>query len=385
MNCQIERMAQGGRGMCRIQGKVTFVQGALPGEIVDISYQKKKKDFDEAICNTVLEADPQRVEPNCPLYGQCGGCNLQHASIELQRKLKRQVVVDLFRRVAKITLPEDWPLHSGKEWNYRHRARFMMGPQGWGFRKADSHEVLPVASCPVLCSAINDQIHAFPKYPEGTELQVFCDTLGGLGFWHENMNGQQAREQIVELLGHRIHADAKVFFQSNLEMAEVLIQSVLQCIPESGQKNTAIDLFSGVGVFASFLQDHYAQVVAAEWNEGCLRHARKNLGERCKFHSSSAEDYLRKQNPGSVDFLVVDPPRAGLSAEVRNALISASPKKLVYVSCDPVTLARDLGDLIRNGFELGRVEGFDFYPQTDHLEMMALLTKGTTKNSGSSR
>lgn len=373
MNCQIDRMAQGGRGITRIDGKIAFVDGALPGETVEFEFTKRKKDFDEGICTQVVQAHTQRVSPPCPLYGKCGGCNLQHASIDLQRQLKKQVVQDLFRRMAKVNLPEDWPLHGGSPWGYRHRARFVRGARGWGFRQASSHDILPISACPVLCKDINDSIVTLPKLPHGTELQVFVDSNHQLSYWHDGMDASKLAPQQVRILERNIQTDSKVFFQSNLELSPVLVNSVLQQIPKEGKRQLAVDLFSGVGVFAAFLQDHFEQVIAAEWNEGCLKHAKNNLGPNCTFHSSSAEDYLRNQNPGQIDFLVVDPPRAGLSPEVRAALIQAHPHRIAYVSCDPVTLARDVAEFLRNGFQMEKVEAFDFYPQTDHLEMLVTL------------
>lgn len=374
MNCQTERMAQGGRSMARIDGKVTFIEGALPGERVEIAYQKQKKDFDEARCVRVLEPHASRVAPACPLYEQCGGCNMQHASIDLQRQLKRDVVNDLFRRMAKQTLPENWVMHGGKEWGYRQRVRFIKGSQAWGFRRAESHQIVPIASCPVLCDALNAGIAKLPALPQQTELQVFADTQGQLGLYHKDQNRPNPTLQSIQILGKTIVADARVFFQSNFEMMPALVQSVLDVIPKGSNANAlAVDLFSGVGVFAAFLQDHFERVIAVEWNEGCLAHARANLGKNCEFHSASAETYLGAQVPQGIDFLVVDPPRAGLSPEVRKALIQAHPKRMVYVSCDPVTLARDTGEFVRNGFTLESVQGFDFYPQTDHLEMMAVF------------
>lgn len=359
--------------MARIEGKVTFIEGALPGELVELEYQKRRKDFDEARCVRVLEPHALRAVPPCPHYGICGGCNLQHAAISLQREMKQGVVHDLFRRLARIALPESWPMHGGSPWGYRHRARFVKGTQGWGFRRAQSHEILPIRSCPVLCDALNQAICQFPDLPSGSELQVFVDTQGQWKFWHTGMAGHIADTQFIALKEKVVQADAQVFFQSNMELAPMLLDAVLGELARIPNRRLAVDLFSGVGVFASFLQDHFDQVVAVEWNEGCLRHARNNLGKHCVFHSSSAEDYLHSQNPGSVDLLVVDPPRAGLSPEVRQALTISRPSCMVYVSCDPVTLARDVGEFVRNGFKLERIEAFDFYPQTDHLEMLAVL------------
>lgn len=374
MICQIEKMAQGGRAIARLDGKIVFVDGALPGEEVEIEILKSRKDFAEAKVMRILQKHPLRIEPTCKHYGQCGGCNLQHASIELQRTLKKQVVEDLFRRQARIPLNADWPLHGGQEWAYRGRVRFVQTPKGLGFRAEGSNQTLRLSECPVLRHPIQKALQQSHNIAVGEELQLLEAPSGTLGAWQKK-SSQKPKVQYAELLGKKISCDAQVFFQANVEMTEVLLQQVLlQIERHMGPRLFAVDLFSGVGVFAAFLQDYFPKVVAVEWNEGCLEHAKRNLQSQVEFYSKSAEEFLEKQPPANVDFLIVDPPRAGLSPSVKQALIQAHPKKMLYVSCDPVTLARDVGELVRAGFTLENVQGFDFYPQTDHLEMMVVLS-----------
>jgi 23S rRNA (uracil1939-C5)-methyltransferase len=370
-------MAQGGRAFARVDGKVTFIDGALPGELVEVEILKRRKDFDEARVLRVLEPNPGRVDPPCPHYARCGGCNLQHAGIDLQRLIKRQVVNELFGRIAKIPLPSDWPLHGGEPLGYRRRARFVQGSRGWGFREEGSHAVEPVRSCPVLCSPLQKILETLPVLARDSEVQCFADSTEAVGIWNQDKPNSSLPIQIIKILGKPLQADARVFFQSNFEMAEVLVSAVRdELVHHPGAGKFSVDFFSGVGVFAAFLQDHFERVVAVEWNPGCLAHARKNLGSRCEFMSESAEEFLAGQIPQSLDFLVVDPPRSGLSPEVRQALLQARPRRMAYVSCDPATLARDVGEFVRNGWKLERLDGFDFYPQTDHLEMLAVLVPG---------
>ena len=371
-------MAQGGRGLARIDGKVIFVEGALPGELVEIEMLRTRKDFGEARLVRVQEAHSERVVPACPHYNRCGGCNLQHASIGLQRELKRQVVEDLFRRMAKTTLPQDWVIQGGNPWKYRRRARFVQGKKGLGFHQENSHNVEVISECPVLCDPLQTLLSQASRVAVGEELQAFADSLDAVGLWNRDFTDAQLSTQKVDIMNRSIVCDARVFFQSNLELVPSLVQSVLRIVDTCVYPKLAVDLFSGVGVFAKFLQEHFAKVIAVEWNPGCLVHARKNVGENCEFISSSAEDYLAKLDVHSIDLLVVDPPRAGLSPEVRKALLQARPQRIAYVSCDPVTLARDVGEFVRNGWELKSAEGFDFYPQTDHLEMLVVLSPSVT-------
>ena len=365
-------MLQDGRGLARIEGKVAFVSGALPGERVECSLVRKHKDYDELAVVEILEKHPQRQEPPCPYYASCGGCNLQHAALSLQREIKRQVLEDLFLRMAKINCPTGWILQDGEGWGYRHRVRWVRGAQGWGFRSEGSHSVTAVQHCPVLCAALQAEMGKLPHLPEGAEVQAFADTQGNVGLWGRDFPSP-LKDQQVQLLGRSLWMDSRVFFQSNLEQLPPLITAVMEEARNLESRNLAVDLFSGVGVFASFLQDLFFQVNAVEWNPGCLRHARRNLGPNCHFVSASAEDSLSQLAPGKIDFLVVDPPRSGLSHVVRTALCKAAPCRMAYVSCDPVTLARDLGFFVCNRWKILRLEGFDFYPQTSHLETLAVL------------
>ena len=377
MNCRIEKMAQGGQGLARIDGKVVFIKGALPGELVSIEFTRQRKDFSEAKVLAILEAHAQRVKPECEHYGRCGGCNLQHASIELQRELKRQVVEDHFRRMAKCSLPANWILHGSSPWGYRQRVRFVRGRSYWGFRQASSHDIEPIRNCPVLSPALQKIIPQLPVLERESEIQAFAPSAQAIPvLWEKSMVDAQVQAVQVPVNGRLLYADARVFFQSNLEQLPVLLNAVLAQVEYCGRRERAVDLFSGVGVFAAFLLDHFQKVLAVEWNPGCLQHARKNLQNRCEFISSSAEDFLHSMAPGSIDLLVVDPPRVGLSPDVRKALLQAKPTRLIYVSCDPVTLARDVGEFVRNGWALLHAEGFDFYPQTEHLEMMVVLKFG---------
>lgn len=374
MICQPEKMAQGGRAIARIEGKITFITGALPGETVEIEYLRHKKDFDEARVVRVLEAHAERVEPRCAHYGKCGGCNLQHASISLQRTLKSQVVTDLFARMAKIKLETPVTIHGGDPWQYRRRARLVLGRKGWGFREDSGHEVEPIKKCPVLCEALQQDLSRLPTLQRDSEIQCFAGTDGVVGRWNKDDARTAVPVQRVTLAGLDYAADARVFFQSNFELASLLLERVqADLLAHRGQGIFAVDLFSGVGVFAKLMLGQFEKVVAVEWNPGCLAHARHNLEGRAEFISSDAEAYLLNQKTAAIDYLVVDPPRTGLSAETRKALLQSKPKRIAYVSCDPVTLARDVGEFVRNGWTLQLLEGYDFYPQTDHLEMLAVL------------
>lgn len=315
----------------------------MPGELVEVEITEQKKDFAKSVVSKILEPHEKRRTPPCPYYGKCGGCNAQHAEFELQKEILREIVFDLFLRTAKLNLPQNFEIHSGAEWGYRHRAQFFQH----GFLKRGSNTAVPIEKCLVLSDNLNMKLK-------------------------ENSNQKKHYafdNQTEKLLGKHIHADETVFFQSNLELLPKLLHFVKEA---AGEGSVLFDIFSGVGLFSAFLQDKFESVIAIEENENCLKFAEKNLNANCKFYAESAEKFFAKN---SLDLnnacAIIDPPRPGLTNGLCNTLCKAKFQKLIYVSCNPATLARDTRKFLNAGYKLANIHGFAFYPQTFHLEMMA--------------
>jgi 23S rRNA (uracil1939-C5)-methyltransferase len=349
---RIEKCVQGGFGLAHSpDGSVCFVEGALPGEFAEIEITEKKKDFSNAIAVKILEASKGRRNPPCKYYGKCGGCNAQYAEFELQIELLKQIVLDLFSRIAKLNLPQNLEIHSGGEWGYRYRAQvFATGKDIlWGFQMQNSNIVVPIDKCLVLSQNLNE------KLKENSTLKKF--------YLFDN--------QSEKFLGKYIHADESVFFQSNLELLPKLIDEVKKA---ANGGELLLDIFCGVGLFSTFLQDKFEQIIAIEQNSRCGEFAEKNLGKNCAFCAMSAEEWCEK-NSGllSEACVLIDPPRTGITNKLCDLLCKNKTRKLIYVSCNPATLARDTRKLLNAGYELANIQGFAFYPQTFHLEMMAVF------------
>ncbi len=375
---KIEKAAQGGDGFSHLQdGRACFVQGALPGETVLAEITNNGKDFAKAFTLKVFEKNPLREKPRCPFYERCGGCSLQHASLSLQISMARAAICDTFRRFAHITLPENFPIHFGSPWEYRNRIRVLKEKNSFGFREGASHRVIPVASkCMVLVPALQKFLESQEALSLKTkELQVFENGNGAISYFYKGMSQKEFLEKAntsVEIAGKKIYTDASVFFQSNLSLLPVLVKRV----KEVTEPNTLlVDLFSGVGFFASLLEDSFEKIVAVERDANCLRLANKNLKASATFVSEPAEDWLTKNIVSNDVSLIVDPPRTGLPQSAVEALCKSALSRLIYVSCNPVTLARDVSLLAKSGFSLDLLEGFAFYPQTPHLEMLAVLRR----------
>ncbi len=402
---RIEKMVQGGEGMAHLEdGRVCFVAGALPGELCQVKITFRKKDFTKGVAVKILESSPDRVKPKCPLYGKCGGCSMQHLSCEKQVEYMAQVERENFRRLAHAELPADFKIHVGQPWGYRNRARVVFCPgrdgqksQGArvGFRAQESNNVVRFGNCPVLTPALNEFLKSFSIDTRERELDVnvFDNGSGQVSYYYRGMPASEFANKAVsvaEICGKKIQADASVFFQSNLGLLPELVDAVRQAVDEgiaSGEASNEwlIDLFSGVGFFAAFLKDKFKKVTTVEREDGCLRHARVNLSAAGAGRESAeavvdnvsapAEDWLADHVVDVPATLIVDPPRTGLPKEALEAIVASSVNRLIYVSCDPVTLARDYAKFAAAGFVLKKAEGFAFYPQTPHMEMMFILSR----------
>jgi len=341
---KIEKCIQGGAGLSRQpDGLVCFIENALPGELVKTRLVEKKKDFVKATVIEVLEPHEKRRTPPCPYYGKCGGCGAQHAEFSLQTEILREMVFDLFLRIAKINLPQSFEVHSASEWGYRNRAQvFKTGDDciPCGFLARASNTVIPIDKCPVLSQNLNEKLKENPSQKKR--------------YLFDN--------QSEKFLGKHIYADESVFFQSNLELLPKLIDFVRNA---AGEGSVLMDVFCGVGLFSAFLQDKFERVIAIEQNPLCQKFAEKNLGRNCEFYATDAEEWN--------DFggcILLDPPRTGLTSKLCEKI---KGDKIIYVSCNPATLARDTRKLLNAGYKLKNIQGYAFYPQTFHLEMVAEL------------
>lgn len=361
---EILRWAAGAKGIATLDGKVLFVPGAIPGEHWQIDVVEDRGGFCNALQSHLVKPSPQRATPPCKDFGVCGGCDMQHISLEGQSEAKRAIVEDQFRRIGKLSLLS-WEMVTGASAGYRRRARLVSNGRCWGFREAVSHRVVVPQDCLVLSAGIAGLLGtAQHSANNGGELSCY-ETSDGV-MLHSRDGGQQACERVA---GKSLQLDAGVFFQSNPDLMPALIEWVMQ---QAGEGHEAVDMFSGVGVFAAFLADKFAKVHAVERDEGCLVHARRNLPSRVNAVSEAAETWWLRQDI-QPDVMVVDPPRTGLPPELLRSLCKRRSPRLVYVSCDPATQARDCRVLVENGWKLAAARGFDFYPHTHHMEFVVTL------------
>jgi 23S rRNA (uracil1939-C5)-methyltransferase len=405
----ITALTHAGEGIGRHNGRAVFVPFALPGETVRVEIIEEKKTFARARLAEILVPAPDRIAPPCPhhfnlagvsrLPAACGGCQLQHLAYPAQLQFKRQVVVDQFTRVGGFAHPEVRPTRpSPAEFNYRNHVQFALTPSGeLGFRAANSHTLIPIQTCHLLHPALaalfphvqaeadlecdyltlrtgaeDDVLVVYETSAEAPEVELDLPVSAALLRPDGSSFTIASRDYVVaEVRGRAFQVSAGSFFQVNTPMAEQLVELVLAGLAlQPGE--TVLDLYCGVGLFSAFLAPLAGRVVGIEAYAPAVNDAAVNLDEfgNVEIYQAPAEEVL----PGldvHPDAVMVDPPRAGCAPEVLEALVSLRPARLVYVSCDPATLARDAKRLAAGGYTLEWVQPLDMFPQTYHVESVA--------------
>jgi len=417
---EIEKPIYGGAFLARVEGKAVFVPLALPGEQARIRITQSKSGYSTAELTEILTASPQRIRPACPYFGACGGCNYQHTGYENQLAIKQAILRETLER-GGVQPPDEINLLSAEPWDYRNRIRLAFDAAGNpGYRGRKSHAVIPIAQCPIaaplLLAAAQAAAEILARVPPNlrpTELSLFCDpaesTLLATFFAADTVGvrleplAKALHERIPALTGAQLAADGRpghpartlaewgnaslnypaagfdyrvdhgAFFQVNRWLIDGLVEEVTA--GHSGK--LAWDLFAGVGLFARKLTGSFDRVVAVESAPPAVNALEGNLKGTCGTAVRAASlDFLRGPTGSErPDLIVVDPPRTGLGSEITALLGEIAAPALVYVSCDPATLARDLRALIGSGYQIDAVTLADLFPQTYHLETVVHLRR----------
>lgn len=375
---RIERLATGGRGVARHEGRVVFVEGAVvPGELVEATILSDKGRFLEARLGRVLEISERRVAARCRHFGLCGGCSWQHLSYPDQIEAKKGLLEDSLRRLGRL---ESWPaieVVHGAPWGSRNRAQFQPGPPGapWGFFEAGSRRTVALGECPVLSEELQgvwNDLRAVEADPLAERRERAAFAWGAQGQRLVALPGGEAPVAAVSILGRVLRFPVDGFFQSNLSLLPRMVELTLEGL--SGRR--ALDLYCGVGLFAAFLEERFETVDAVESDPRSARFGPGNL-RSAVYHDAFAEDWLERgiaeRTLSDIDAVVVDPPRQGLTDRALASLLAIAPPRIRYVSCGHDTLGRDLRRFAEAGWTLSRIVLVDLYPQTPHLESVVWL------------
>jgi 23S rRNA (uracil1939-C5)-methyltransferase len=373
----VEKIVAGGDGLAFLDGKAVFVPFSAPGETVQCDIAEDRRDFLIAGIPEIREASPDRIEPPCPVYRVCGGCNLQHLRYERQLEIKETILREALARIGKLEAGAIRTVAS-RAFAYRNRVQFHAASDGTiGFMKKASSLVVPVSGCPIAAGAVQDWM-AKNREISGIDWgkqSPLASKNRFLVFGYDGWTAVEGRDTVVTvpIAEKQIRFHLKGFFQSNVDMLAALVPELLDGL--SGDR--VLDLYCGVGTFTAFLADRFASAVGVEHNPHAVAMARTNVPS-ADFHDAPAEEWVLAPSAGNFDAVVVDPPRTGLTEPVRSFLKRSRPAKVRYLSCDPVTLARDLGDLCgfsggTPAFRIAAVSLYDFYPQTSHIETLVSL------------
>ncbi|MCU0498694.1 MAG: class I SAM-dependent RNA methyltransferase [Anaerolineae bacterium] len=378
----ITGVTYGGHGIGRHEGKAIFVPFALPGDQVLVTISEDKGRFAFGVITEVITPSPDRVMARCRHFGVCGGCHWQHADYAAQLRYKQSIVRDQLQRIGGIREAIVHPtIASPDPWQYRTHVTFHTASDGrLGYIAQDDQTVLAIEECHIIrppLMAMFEQHIASTEHPR-VRFQVGSadsDRAIAVGSHDEYLlTGEGVTEYTIR--DHRFQVSAGSFFQVNLMQTETLIEQVMSRLALTGRERV-LDLYSGVGLFTAFLAQASRAVIAIESFGPAVSDARVNLASFT--HVEILQDTVERvlfNLKGKVDAVVLDPPRAGMKPDALRALISKKPRQIIYVSCDPSTLARDLKGLIKAGYRLIDAQPIDMFPHTYHIETIAHLRYG---------
>jgi len=380
LEVEIERILPGGMGLAHANGKTVFVSLAAPGDRVRVRVEREQGNVLFASIEEILAPSPLRIEPPCPYFGRCGGCDFQQLTYESQLVAKAEIIRDCLHRIARLeNVPEIVVTPSPNDWRYRMRAMWQIDQdeRTIGYYERGSRRVCDVADCAVLQPELQRQLEAV----RATEWQQFPPGLKHLDVvagddavsFAPAFAAFETRELSLTVRGEVYRYNAEAFFQINPSLLGPLIDFALG--DASGE--SALDLYSGVGLFTLPLSRKFARVVAVEANSTATRFARRNLQDaglsNARVITATVTEWFRSGPTAAADFVLLDPPRTGAESAVIKGILDVRPASISYVSCDPATLARDLKKLSAGGYKLERVLGFDLFPQTHHVETVVRL------------
>ena len=396
--------AFGGEAIGRTaDGRPVFVPFGIPGEKVRVELIEEKTSYSRGRITEILSPSPQRIQPRCQHFGICGGCHLQHLTYAGQLEIKQKILADQFRRIGKFSDPPvETIIPSPREWNYRNTVQFHLTANGKvGYQMMGTNQVVEIHECALPLEGIGEVWQDLEIDPsagvkrlslrEGSDGDLLLALEGQedvppefavdfpLSAVYKSAIGEFALSgdpyTLMQVKDREFRVSASSFFQVNLPQAEKMVDLVLDSLALQPE-DTILDAYCGVGLFSAFIAPKVKKVIGVEQSESACEDYTQNLDaqENVELYVGSAEEIL-PHLAASPTGIITDPPRVGLAKAALEAMVKMQPKRIVYVSCDPSTLARDARRLVEHGYELIRITPLDLFPQTYHIEAVCLFTK----------
>jgi 23S rRNA (uracil1939-C5)-methyltransferase len=367
----IEKLVYGGEGLARLEGKVVLTPFVLPGEVVRVEVNRAKNDLWRGRLIEVLQPSPSRIAPGCPYFQRCGGCQYQHIDYSMQLEQKREILREVLRRLGKIEFAGEIGVIFGEPWQYRNRIQLHLDGGEVGYFGQGSRDFIAIDRCPIASPKLNETIAKINAPQANTALELFTNETEV----QVNVVDRVPRSALnaltplgvttpIEYSGFQVSRNS--FFQVN----RFLIDRLVECAIGDAKGEWAVDLYAGVGLFSTKLAGRFSKVTAVESGASSCRDLTHNFAQGAV--NANVEDYLAGLNERP-DFILADPPRAGLGKAVVKDLVRIRAPRLTIVSCDPATLARDVQGLIAGGYSIEKITLVDLFPQTFHLETVVEL------------
>lgn len=401
----LEKLVYGGEAMGRLpDGRAVFLPFGLPGETVLVRLIQEKQNFARGEMVEVLKTSPDRITPKCKHFTRCGGCHYQHLPYEKQLQVKREILRDQLQRIGRIENPPIQPMvGSPLDWNYRNHVQFHLTGDGeLGFINSNGNAAFPIEECYLPEPAIDQfwreltfesrmdierislrsgreeelMLILESETDETPEIEIETD-ISIVHFYEDHPVVIAGQEHLfMDVHGREFRVSASSFFQVNTKMAEKMVE-YLQSNLQISQAVSLLDVYCGVGLFSKFFAPKYGKVIGVESSVSAGEDFAFNLDEfdNVELYEGKAEEILPALAPqiSQPVHVIVDPPRAGIDKRALDAILDVKPELIVYVSCDPATLARDAARIIQRGWHLKNVTPFDLFPQTYHIESISIF------------
>lgn len=375
MQVQIEKLDHYGRGITRINNKICFVENALPGELVKIKITKENKKYYLAEVVNIIKKSPHRITPPCPYIKECGGCFLQHLSYEEELKFKQEKVKEAIEKFAKVNKDLVKEIIYDKPYNYRNKITLHEKNKVIGLYQKTTKNIIPIKKCLLIDDRLNEELkNLSPLGKEEIILKIGNKTK-------EIISPLNNKKYIISYIkDKKYQVSEKSFFQVNSIITEKLYDEIKEVIKKKNSKNI-LDLYCGTGTIGIYISDIVDKVLGIESCKEAIIDAninkKLNNVTNCTYQQGKVEDLTRKITK-EYDTAIVDPPRKGLDKKVVDKLLEITPSTIIYISCDPVTLSRDL-NLLKEKYKIEYIRPYNMFPRTYHVECLCILNLQKSK------